>query len=269
LAAGRNHAEKYCGLRLLRNGKLFNAICLVLFAAHAVSAARGQSVQSATAEPLRVVCQKNQLTIAANDSTLANILNEVRKCTGAKIDVPVDAADSRFFDTIGPGPVREVLATLLTASGYNFVIGSSDLDPDKVETVLLTARAEAPADVAGGDRSLSPARRAFEGMRQNRAASLAPESSQAAPAVVPEAAVGEQIVVQSSGDTTANPAAVEPSPVPPSTDATPAPLETSEPTPVETPASQQPKSVQDQITNMQELFEQRQKMMQNPNAPQQ
>ena len=124
----------------MMNIKLTRKFCLMLFASSAISLAQVQEARPAMnsaddhqpparlrnrppkspigvpAEPLTVVCNGNELTVAANNSTLRSILNEVQKCTGAKFDIPNGAAEIRFFDTIGPLPVREVLSTLLTAT---------------------------------------------------------------------------------------------------------------------------------------------------------
>jgi len=161
----------------VKSGKLTEAFCLILFAAPLASysqapanqaAAGGVGAGAAIAAPEpaaeapsaapagapNVVCKGNQLTIAANNSSLSSILADVRRCTGAKIDVPDAAADGRFFDTIGPGLTREVLSSLLSATSFNFVIVLSDSDPDKVESVMLMARA-APEGPASAKETVS------------------------------------------------------------------------------------------------------------------
>ena len=84
-----------------------------------------------------VICNGDQLKISADNSTLASVLSDIQKCTGARIEVPDGAATNRVFSKLGPGPTREVLASLLTSNGFDYVIGSSQSDPDRVETVLL------------------------------------------------------------------------------------------------------------------------------------
>ncbi|PYY16043.1 MAG: hypothetical protein DMG60_16080, partial [Acidobacteria bacterium] len=56
------------------------------------------------------------------------------------MDVPESAAKQRLFASLGPGPVRQVLASLLSSTDFNYLIQSSDSDPQKVRTVLLMAR---------------------------------------------------------------------------------------------------------------------------------
>jgi hypothetical protein len=87
-----------------------------------------------------VICNGNQLKISSNNSTLARILAEIQKCTGANIEVPDGTATNRVSNRLGPGPTRDVLASLLSSNDFDYVIGSSPSDPDRVETVLLMPR---------------------------------------------------------------------------------------------------------------------------------
>jgi hypothetical protein len=281
----------------MMNIKLMRNFCLMLFASSAVSLAQVQEAGPATnggndhqppaalesspkspigmpAEPLRVVCKGNELTVAANNSTLGSILNAVQKCTGAKFDIPNGAGEIRFFDTIGPLPVREVLSTLLTATGYNFVIQSSDSEPGKVESVLLMTGAVGSADTAG-DRSLTPARRAFLKMRQDALteAGITDDSSSSTPAespvptaVQPSTAGTDGAAPGANTSSDANQAATaSPSTAAPAENAT---SNIPSPAPAIAPPPSQPNTVEDQITNMQQMFEQRRQMMQpQPSTP--
>ena len=271
--------------------KRMRALCLVLFAMSAVAAARGQtnvpapsgadkvavpavpesspkSPVGAPPEPLRVVCKGNQLTVAANNSTLASILNELQKCTGAKIDIPSDAAEIRFFDTIGPVSIQEGLSVLLTATGYNFVIQSSQTNPEKVEAVLLMSRTTSPSADSGNDRPLTTARRAFLKMRQDAMTEAGltdenplPGETSATPAAGQSpAASAENAPVNTNAPSDANQASTtSPSAAAPQENTSPR-----SPAADPAPASGEPKTVEDQITNMQQMFEQRRQMMQTP-----
>jgi hypothetical protein len=280
----------------MMNIKLTQKFCMMLFASSAVSMAQVQEVGPAMngandhlppaaselsrkspigmpAEPLRVVCKGNELTVAANNSTLGSILNEVQKCTGAKFDIPGGAAEIRFFDTIGPLPVREVLSTLLTATGYNFVIQSSDSEPGKVESVLLMTGGVGPAESAS-DRSLTTARRAFLKMRQDALteAGITDDTSSSTPA---ESSVPAAVQPSTAGADGAAPGANTSSDANQSATAAPsgampAEITSSSPSPVPAVGSppSQPNAVEDQITNMQQMFEQRRQMMQpKPSTP--
>jgi len=80
------------------------------------------------------------LTIVAENSTLGDILREVHRNTGAVIDVPANATE-RVVTRIGPGPARDVLATLLNGSPFNYVMLGSETDPTSVASVMLTMKA--------------------------------------------------------------------------------------------------------------------------------
>jgi len=104
------------------------------------------------AAPPRVSYQDGLLTIVAQNSTLADILREVRKQTGASIDVPANATE-RVVTRLGPGLSRDVLASLLNGSAFNYVMLGSASDPTALSTVLLTQKA---AGGAGGTAPNTP-----------------------------------------------------------------------------------------------------------------
>jgi hypothetical protein len=91
------------------------------------------------ATPPQVSYQNGELTIAAQNSTLGDILREVHKATGAAIDVPA-SANERVVAKLGPAPPRDVLASLLNGSSFNYVMVGSAIDPDALATVMLTAK---------------------------------------------------------------------------------------------------------------------------------
>ncbi len=279
----------------MRNNNLTRAFCLILLAGPLASVAQGQSGQpavssgsnvtvpavpesatSAPAEPLtgplRVVCKDNQLTISADNSTLASILAEVNKCIGAKIDIPNGAGESRFFDTIGPGPVREVLASLLSASSFDYIIGISASDPEKVETVVLMARATGlsegqSAETAGGS-SLTRGSRVFQQLRQNfNTKGIPGVDDTAAPVVDPNAGANDDTPAAPPENPAASAnqaAATDPTPAPAPDEASPAPTQhPAQTAPNAAPAPAQSGSTENQITNMEQLFEQRRQMISN------
>lgn len=279
----------------MRNCNLTRALCLILLAGPLASVAQGQNGQPAvnsgsngavpavpesaanrpaepSTGPLRVVCKGDQLTISANNSTLASILAEVNKCIGAKIDIPNGAAESRYFDTIGPGPVRDVLASLLSASSFDYIIGLSDSDPEKVESVVLMARAtglsQGQSAETTGDSSLARGSRVFQQLRQNFNTkgipgvddTAAPAEDSNAPASDETPAAAPSANQAAPPDQTPAPAPEEPSPAP-TRNAAPA-------TSNAAPSPAQSGTVEEQITNMQQLFEQRRQMIANQNATQ-
>jgi hypothetical protein len=99
------------------------------------------------AMPPNVKYQNGELTILAQNSTLGDILHEVRAKTGAVIDIP-PGANERVVGQMGPGPAREVLASLLNGTHFNYVMVASSTNPDSVAQVILTAKSGTPEATA-------------------------------------------------------------------------------------------------------------------------
>lgn len=91
------------------------------------------------AVPPQVNYQSGNLTIVAENSTLGDILKEVRKRTGASIDVPGNPTE-RVATRLGPGAMRDVLTTLLNGTSYNYVMVGSTNDPATLSSVVLTPK---------------------------------------------------------------------------------------------------------------------------------
>jgi hypothetical protein len=93
-----------------------------------------------------------QLTIVSTNSTLGQILSAVRASTGADIDIPANLSDERVAAQVGPGPARQVLATLLSGTEFNFVIRAVDGNPQAIQSIVLMQVPKA-ADADGGSAS--------------------------------------------------------------------------------------------------------------------
>lgn len=91
----------------------------------------------------KVGFQGGLLTIVAQNSTLGDILREVRKLTGASIDMPSNVTE-RVVTRLGPGAPRDVIASLLNGSTFNYVMVGSPNDPSAVTSVVLTAKPSGP-----------------------------------------------------------------------------------------------------------------------------
>ncbi len=94
--------------------------------------------------PPQVSYQGGMLTIVAQNSSLGDILREVHKHTGATIEVPSNATE-RVATRLGPGPARDVLASLLNGSAFNYVLVGSTSDPTSVASITLTTKSAAGA----------------------------------------------------------------------------------------------------------------------------
>jgi hypothetical protein len=90
-----------------------------------------------------------QLSIKAENSTLADILRAVRASTNAVIEIPSGVGAERVVTDLGPGSPREVLTLLLNGSNFDYVIVASPDDKDVLQSVLLTPRGK--GETATGD----------------------------------------------------------------------------------------------------------------------
>jgi hypothetical protein len=97
------------------------------------------------AAPAKVSYQDGLLAIYAQNSTLGEILRDVRKLTGAAIEIPQGAAaNERVVTHLGPGAPRDVLSGLLNGSSFNYVMLGSATDPAAISSVILTAKTATP-----------------------------------------------------------------------------------------------------------------------------
>jgi hypothetical protein len=95
------------------------------------------TLEQKPATPPKVDFSNGRLTIVAENSTLGDILRAVSIQTGAVLEMSADASE-RVVTHIGPGPIRDVLATLMNGSHFNYVLVGSTAQPDKVDRVILT-----------------------------------------------------------------------------------------------------------------------------------
>jgi hypothetical protein len=106
------------------------------------------TLEQMPASPPQVQYSRGQLTIMAENSTLADILGAVRTQTGALVDVPPSATE-RVVAHLGPGPTRDVLTALLNGTHFNYVMIGSPAHPDHVDRLILTLK-------SGGDIANAP-----------------------------------------------------------------------------------------------------------------
>jgi hypothetical protein len=238
--------------------------------------------------PPHVTCPGDQLTIKADYSLFSSVLDAVHACIGVNIALPEGFVDGPVFFELGPGRTREVLNSLLNGSDLDFVILLSPSAPEKVVTVELMARstglrdANAPPTPSG---PMTPARLAWlaarnlgrgvppaeaatvepvsndigaAGSTSADAADASPPASTSPPETRPAAAAadaGASINPAASDNTAASGRdAIT------TTAETPTAAAPTDPTGV-TPADQE---LQQKITNMQQLFEQRRKLNSTP-----
>jgi AMIN domain len=92
---------------------------------------------------VEVEFRNGKLTIWANKATLAEVLYEVHRKTGADIPIPSGAESEQVVGRFGPATAREVMASLLNGSRFNFILVASDQDPSQLRSVVLTPRGDA------------------------------------------------------------------------------------------------------------------------------
>jgi hypothetical protein len=85
------------------------------------------------------------LTIVARNSTLGDILRAVHTKTGANVELP-GGAPERVVGQFGPGPSRDVVASLLNGTHFNYVMLGSAGNSERLDRLILSPK-------VGGDVS--------------------------------------------------------------------------------------------------------------------
>jgi len=124
-----------------------------------------------------VTFDNGQLTIVAQNSTLGDILRAVRAKTGATVEVPGNATE-RVVAKIGPGPAREVLASLLNGSHFNYVMLGSPTKADMVDRIILTSKSGIEPTAAGSNPPPVPNQPGYSGPQAADGRALEPEEMQ-------------------------------------------------------------------------------------------
>ena len=129
------------------------------------------TLEQMPATPPEVSYRDGVLTIAAENSTLGDILRAVRTQTHAAVDVPSNATE-RVVSRFGPGPAREVLAELLNGSHFNYVLMGSAANPNSLERVILTPKLPSTPDAASQLPVNSPQPNGFPLRSEDRSSGL-------------------------------------------------------------------------------------------------
>lgn len=138
-----------------------------------------------------------ELTITAHNSTLSDVLKEVREQTGADLDIPPNA-NERVVADLGPGPARQVLADLLNGTHFNYLMVGSSTDPSAIQSIVLTPRTGGPDTTTSASNRPGPPQRGFAQPPVVGAtpADATPENDGAEDADAPD----DQTAEQGSGD---------------------------------------------------------------------
>ena len=89
--------------------------------------------------PPQVTYKNGQLAIDSRNATLSQVLRSVQAQTGASVEIPPGAGNERVVATLGPGQPKDVLASLLNGSKFNYVILGEANNPGSVQKVILMA----------------------------------------------------------------------------------------------------------------------------------
>lgn len=103
-------------------------------------ASSSSAVEPAPPRPaLGVTFRNGLLRIYVERATLAQVLFEVQRLTGAEIAIPAGAETEEIAAELGPAPARDVLAALLNGSRYNYIfIGNGP--GHSLQKAILTLR---------------------------------------------------------------------------------------------------------------------------------
>ena len=100
--------------------------------------------------PPQVSYQGGQLTIVSQNATLSQVLHSVQTQTGASVDMPPGAGSERVVAKLGPGQPKDVLASLLNGSKFNYVILGEVNEPGGVQKVILMAKSTSTGGASSG-----------------------------------------------------------------------------------------------------------------------
>ena len=265
--------------------RTFCKLALVLFSVGSFEAARGQvatpipaspdpqgsGTDASTTPPVpevkfnlpHVTCSNGQLTIRAKSSTMRSVLGAIQSCLGIAIEAPTTLTYEPVYLELGPGPVNSVLSDLLSLTDLDFIVVSADGDPSTIVKVELSPRAtdgeKGPENSSQTNGQMSPARLAWMATRNIGRGMPPPAIDSSAPSDQAQSADGaagprEATSTDQAADLTGTAPSLEAAPT------KPAAADANQ-------ATSADNGLQNQITDMQRLFDERKKLNQNSSDP--
>ena len=178
---------KVAATGILRTARQRRSLALLFFAGVAMAQDAAPPVSDKPVAPPKISYVDGQLRIDAFGSTLADVLATVASLTGVNIDIPAGARNERMpIVELGPGPARQVLASLLSDSNFDYLIQASNTDPDKIQSVLLMPREKKGGATNVAEAAPIPSRGPFGRVAQPEPANDTPATAQ------PEATLSSQ-----------------------------------------------------------------------------
>jgi hypothetical protein len=101
------------------------------------------NVPPSAQKKLHVELQNGLLRIDAENVTFLETLKAVSVRTGAEVQFPAGALREPIFVHLGPGKPRDVINELLKGSPFDYLVLSSDSQPDEITRVILTKASSA------------------------------------------------------------------------------------------------------------------------------
>ncbi len=190
--------RKVAGSGIPRTALQRRSLALLFFAGVAMAQDAGRPESDKPAVPPKITYVNGQLQIAAFGATLADVLATVASLTGVTIDVPAGAKNERMpIVELGPGPARQVLASLLSDSNFDYLIQASNSDPEKIQAVLLMQREKKGSVTNVAEAAPLPSRGPFGRVVQpeppvNAPVTAQPEFAQEANSLNPQPAAAPQ-----------------------------------------------------------------------------
>ncbi len=99
--------------------------------------------------PPQVSYQNGLLAIDSQNATLSQVLRSVQLQTGASVDIPPGSGNERVVAKLGPGTPKDVLASLLNGSKFNYVILGESNNPGRVQKIILLSKNSSAGDAVG------------------------------------------------------------------------------------------------------------------------
>jgi len=149
------------------------------------------------------------LGIHANQATLAEVLNEVHRSTGAEVEIPAGAAQDPIVVDLGPASPSQVLSSLLNGTPFNFILVGSASDPRQLGSVLLTRKdPEQPAKIESRLPTTNVPADSFQ--NQNKLGGNSSLAAGTAPVPAPQPSASEQTPSQAPAASSSAPQARPP-----------------------------------------------------------
>lgn len=86
-----------------------------------------------------VTYENGEVTVKARNATLGQVLRAICSQIGAELDADSDDREP-IVGTFGPGAAKDVLASLLIGSHFNYVMQASDDDPKVLARVIVVPK---------------------------------------------------------------------------------------------------------------------------------